>query len=134
MSVSSASVSKENEENQKMTRHKDIYDKDLKATPEWQYLYFKWQSIRKLPHSKRFDRFLDFYRWAMACGFVISAKLCLLDESKPYSPDNCLWVLPAGGQPLFSAEQKRSIEKWNKTVGRIRAYYGMEPLEQKGES
>lgn len=117
-----------------MPRHKDIYDKDLKETPEWRYLYVKWRDIRKRPHSKRFERFLDFYNWAMANGFIISAKIRLVDESKPYSPDNCRWERPADSQPCYTAEEKESIEKWNKTVGQIRAHYGMKPLEQKGES
>ena len=117
-----------------MPRHRDIYDKDLKETPEWQFLYGQWAKMRKLPHSKLFDRFLDFYNWSMANGFAIPAKLRLVDESKMYSPANCLWVHPADNQHSFSAEQKESIEKWNKTVGRIRAYYGLEPLEQKGDS
>lgn len=116
-----------------MPRHKDIYDQDLKETPEFKYLYAKWARIRKLPHSKRFDRFLDFYRWSLANGFVMSAKLRLLDESKMYSPANCRWERPEDKQPFISEEDKAWIARWNEAVNRIRVYHGMEPLEQKGD-
>lgn len=116
-----------------MPRHRDIYDKDLKETPEFQYLYGKWARMRKLPHSKRFDRFLDFYNWSMANGFVMSAMLRLRDESKMYSPANCFWEQTADKKPFFSEEDKAWMAGWNKAVNRIRVYYGMEPLKQKGD-
>ena len=102
--------------------------------PEFRYLYDKWRRMRKLPHSKRFERFLDFYEWSMANGFVMSAKLRLVDESKMYSPDNCFWERPADKRPFYSEEAVAWIDRWNKAVNRIRVYYGMEPLTQKGDS
>ena len=113
-----------------MPRHLEIYDQEFKETPEFKYLYHKWVRIRKLPHSKRFERFLDFYKWSMANGFVMSAKLRLLDESKPYSPANCRWERPADRKPFYSDEDKAWMARWNEAVNRIRVYYGMEPLEQ----
>lgn len=109
---------------------KIAYDPDLKATPEWKFLYYKWMQIRKLEHSDDFNNFLDFYNWAMSHGYVCGAKLGRLYDSKPYSPDNCLWDGPMFEDPNFTEEQKMWISKWNEAVNRIRRHYGMEPLEQ----
>ena len=111
-----------------MARHKVIYDKATKETPEWKSLYSKWRQIKKCSHSKEFSRCQDFYDWAMANGFEIAAKLELLDDSKPYSPDNCRWKPPEVKKTFYTEEEKRWIAKWNKTVNVIRRYYGMKPL------
>lgn len=111
-----------------MPRHKDIYDKDLKETPEWKFLYAKWCLIRKSQYGKEFERFNDFYSWSLANGFVMSAKLTRLDKSKPYSPENCQWIPHAAKQIVFSEEDRQWIAKWNKAANRIRRHYGMKPL------
>lgn len=111
-----------------MPRHKVVYDKDVKETPEWKALYSKWRQIKKCSHSKEFSRCQDFYDWAMANGFEIVAKLELLDDSKPYSPDNCRWKPPEAKKTFYTEEEKRWIAKWNKTVNAIRRHYGMKPL------
>lgn len=117
-----------------MPRHEFVYDKELKATPEWNPLYDKWGSIRKRPHSEDFELFQDFYNWSMANGFVIGARLKLLDAGKPYSPDKCRWMRPGTEQNEYSALQKQQIANWNRAVNRLRVHYGLEPFPEKGES
>ena len=112
-----------------MPRHVFTYDPALKETPEWQSLYNKWAWLRKHRRGDAFAQFQDFYDWSMANGFVIGARLKLLDESKPYSPDNCLWMHPVLEQPVYTEEDKQRISKWNEAVNRIRVRFGMTPFE-----
>lgn len=117
-----------------MPRHRFAYDKDLKETPEWQPLYNKWKSVLRLPHSDAFYEFMGFYNWSMANGFVLGAKLKLIDESKPYGPDNCLWAPPVDEVPVLTQKDREWMSLWNKTVNRLRVHFGMEPFAEKGEA
>lgn len=112
-----------------MPRHEVAYEKKLKETHEWQYLYTKWRWVCRRPHSEAFNDFRSFYDWSMANGFQIGTKLELLDDSKPYSPENCLWVHPAIKKPCYTEEDKEWISKWNETVNRIRRHFGLKPFE-----
>ena len=110
-----------------------VYDKGLKLTPEWGSLYSKWKKLKKCSLSHEFQRFQDFYHWSMENDFEPYAKLVLIDESKPYSPDNCQWIPPVNHQEYNTEEQKLWIKKWNKTVNVIRRHYGMKPLPENGD-
>ena len=113
-----------------MPRHPVKYDKELKGTPEWQFLYNKWRQLLKQPHSEDFDNFPAFYEWSLAEGYALGAKLERKDISKPYSFNNCLWVQPAPQQKAYSEEDKAWMESWNKTVNRIRRHFGMKPFPE----
>lgn len=113
-----------------MPRHQVVYDKNLKETPEFQFLYLKWLWLRKQPHSEDFKIFLIFYKWSMANGYATGAKLERLDTGKPFSPDNCLWVHHETKR-AYTEEEKEWIKLWDKTVSRIRIHYGMQPLPRK---
>lgn len=117
-----------------MPRHEFTYDPALKETPEWKFLYQKWVKSIKKQCSDAFKNFIDFYNWSMAKGFAMDTKLKRLDDSKPYSPENCLWVHPALEEPAWTEEEMEQIRRWNKTVNIIRCHFGMQPFEQKGES
>ena len=114
-----------------MAYRKDKYDKALVETPEWKYLYAKWQRIGK-HRGEYFATFMNFYNWSFANGFTVGAMLELLDINKPYSPENCQWVHSENQQRTYREEDLEFINKWNKSVNRIRCYFGMEPLGQKG--
>ena len=112
-----------------MPRHKFVYDKNLKETPEFQFLYSKWRWLRKQPNSEDFKTFLIFYEWSMENGYIAGAKFERRDESKPFSPDNCLWVYRET-KKAYSEEEKEWIKLWDKMVNRIRKHYGMQPIPE----
>ena len=112
-----------------MPRHRVVYDKDLKETPEFQFLYNKWRQVLRHPYNDAFYEFMDFYNWSMSNGFVLGAKLTLIDTSKPYSPSNCAWMPPKERVPdIHGEEREAAIAKWNETVNRFRIHYGMKPF------
>lgn len=119
-----------------MPRHKITYDEDLKNTPEFRALYSKWKGLRnsQLPLGEAFEQFLTFYEWSMASGYAPGARLKRLDDSKPYGPDNCLWDHPSEYRSAYTAEQKAWIAKWNKTVNRLRRYFGIETFDYEGDA
>lgn len=118
-----------------MPRHEHVYDKDLKSTPEWNELYNKWKWMRGngSQYSEKFEQFVTFYNWSMANGYVSGARLKRLDDSRPYSPANCLWVHPVEDR-AYTEEQKAWIAKWNKTVNRLRRYFGIETFDYEGDA
>lgn len=119
-----------------MPRHNLVYDKNLKSTPEWRELYSKWVWLRKSGSQlcEEFKQFLEFYNWSMANGYVSGDRLKRMDENAPYSPENCMWVHPAEECRYYTEEQKAWIAKWNKTVNRIRRYFGIETFDYEGDS
>lgn len=116
-----------------MSRHKVTYDKAVKETPEWKFLYNKWCWLRKRPHSEEFKEFQAFHDWSLKNGFVMDAKLERLHFDKPYSPENCQWVQTEIKQRPYTEEEQESISRFNETVNSIRRYYGMAPIGQKGD-
>ena len=115
--------------------HTPAYDRKLKATPEFQYLYHKWRWIRNQQYSDAFAQFMDFYKWSMDNGFKLNeSRLEILDASKPCGPDNCRWYYSATAQREYTEEQKKQIASWNETVNRIRIHFGLEPFQENGDS
>lgn len=106
---------------------KTIYCQEIKEHPEFKSLYYRFGGSSEL--KKGFDDFLEFFEWSLDNGYEPGAKLRRKDEGKPWNPDNLYWKAPdVKIQPFFGEEQKEAIEKWNKTVNRIRVHYGLEPF------
>lgn len=106
-----------------------VYDPELKETPEWESLYSRYNMWPTNVYKQLFDNFLDFYNWSMANGFAIGAKLVRWDVEKPYTPDNCRWVLSENKKiKVTIAERDEFVARWNKSVNRIRVHYGLQPF------
>ena len=103
------------------------YDPEIRNTEHGSKLYSAWRHLRRHPHCEEWESFLHFYTWAMQSDYSLGARLRLLDENKPYCPENCTWYVHQYEEddPLPPAEW---AEIWNKTVNRIRKHYGMPPL------
>lgn len=85
------------------------YDPNLRKSEAGRRLYPYWQKVRHEPHAEEFDDFPDFHAWALCNGYTIGAKLCKIDESKLYSPENCIWKSKAERQA--EREAAREAEK-----------------------
>ena len=101
------------------------YDPALRQTEHGSRLYSLWKKIRQHPHCEEWDDFPTFFAWSMRSGYSLGAWLRLIDESKMYAPGNVVWHIPGGENEPPSQDQ---LEKWNRTVNRIRKHYGMPPL------
>lgn len=114
-----------------MPRHRTIYDKSIRETPDFKPLYDRWQKIKKEGLHPDFAEFPKFFKWSIKHGFVPGAHLIRLDNSKPYGPKNCKWNVACHKDQghIYGDEQREWIKKWNETVNRIRKHYGMEPVE-----
>lgn len=78
-------------------------------------LYQRWKQMpSKGGRAFEWGDFNAFYSWAVAEGFDSNSTLYRIDESKPWGPDNC--SLDCNSE---------FIARWNKTVNRIRAHYGL---------
>lgn len=102
------------------------YDPALRKTEHGACLYAAWKTVRKKPHYEEWDDFTTFYEWAMQNGFEPGAWLKREDKNRQFDPQNCFWYLPRENNDRIPQED---LDKWNKTVNRIRKYYGMPPLE-----
>lgn len=108
------------------------YEREIMESEEGQRLYARWYSkINKNTDSPEFMTFLGFYKWAMESGFTIGAQLYRRDPKAPYSPDNCVWI--SGAKVARSSDSEFAM-RWNKTVNRIRRYYGMQPFRTEEET
>lgn len=105
---------------------KVTYDPALRRTESGKRLYYYWKQVRKKSYSPEWDSFPNFYEWAMANGFILNAKLLLIDATLPYSPDNCAWKTKE--VPEESISRKRADE-WDAVVNRIREQMGLPPLK-----
>ena len=102
------------------------YDPALRKTEHGACLYTAWKRVRKQPHFDGWETFPKFYEWAMQNDYETGAWLRRIDINKPYEPVNCVWYLSEGNDRNIPPD---FADKWNKTVNRIRKYYGMPPLE-----
>ena len=115
-----------------MPRHSVVYDKDLKETMEWKILYGRYNAPNVRIYREIFPTFLEFYTWSMANGFTFETRLERIDPTKPFTPDNLMWVIPEQKNRSLSAnEQYDFVDRWNKAVNRLRIHFGLEPFEIK---
>lgn len=103
-------------------RYGPAYDPTLRQTEHGVSLYNAWRTVRRHPHCEEWEYFPTFYDWSLQNGFAMGARLQTKDADKPFSPDNCEWLLL---QKHDRAEELRWIKQWNKTVNRIRKHYGL---------
>lgn len=112
-----------------MARRNIKYPAELRESMEGQFLYSLWQRIRRRGREPLFDQYSNFYAWAMENGYKYGMVLYIIDVSKPCGPGNCEWVMPKQQeQPTYKEQDRRRISEWNRTVNRIRVYYGMTPF------
>lgn len=107
-------------------RYGEPYDPALRKTDHGSRLYAAWKSMRKHPHCEEWDYFPTFYDWAMQSGYEAGTWLRRIDKDMPYTTDNCIWYSPNEEKEYIPPEW---ADEWNKTVNRIRKYYGIPPLE-----
>ena len=113
-----------------MANAKITYAPELRESEHGRRLYRYWKIVRHETDSQDFVEYPDFFKWAMANGYTLGAKLLRYAAEEPYSPDNCFWV--ARSEPVNEgAENHRDREweqKWDEAVNRIRTHFGMEPI------
>ena len=102
------------------------YDPALRESEHGSRLYQTWRKVRQSPHCQEWEYYPTFYEWAMQSDYTLGAWLRLIDEEKPYEPDNCMWHIPGLDEKNIPASWP---DEWNRTVNRIRKHYGMPPLE-----
>ena len=100
------------------------YDPDLRYSEEGARLYQAWRRVRSRPHCDEWEDFQTFYEWAVENGYEFGDWLQLVEGETEYAPDNCVWYTPQGGM----RQSKHWMDKWNKSVNRIRKHYGMPAL------
>lgn len=100
---------------------------ELRNTPEGSRLYNWWVKARQARCVSAFEKFPDFYKWAMQT-YELGAKLERYNPDKPYSPENCYFVPPKRVVHVFTEKQKEWIHDWNSAANRIRKHYNMSPL------
>lgn len=81
--------------------------------------------MREKEHEKAFQSFVVFRRWSYENGYGPDMLLRRVDESLPYSRDNCEWVNP---DKTVTDQVTANIAQWDRMVDRIRIIYGMEPI------
>lgn len=101
------------------------YDPEIRKTPHGSRIYTAWKRVRRHPYYDKWKSFPVFYEWSMENGYVEDAQLVVIGDECRYFPDSCCWTAPVETEP----RELDWIKKWNKTVNRIRKYYGMPPLE-----
>ncbi|MEV9640420.1 AP2 domain-containing protein [Mammaliicoccus sciuri] len=58
------------------------------------YEYYGGKGIEVCEEWNNFDKFLNFYDWALANGYEEGLQLDRIDVEKDYHPENCRWVTP----------------------------------------
>ena len=104
------------------------YDSVLRKTEHGSKLYEAWKKLRRSPHCEEWNYYPAFYNWAIQNGYTLGVWLVLIDKSGEYCPENCKWHIPKRMQD-DPPPPPTWADEWNKTVNRIRKYYGMQPLE-----
>lgn len=100
------------------------HDQEFLKTPEGNSLYSRWRNIRHR-RCKEWGDFSKFAEWALSNGFTKDLQIKRYDNEGEYSPDNC-YLYESPNEYILQADW---CKKWNETVNRIRAHYGLEPVE-----
>lgn len=58
------------------------------------YEYYGGKGIKVCEEWNGFDKFLNFYEWAITNGYEEGMQLDRIDVNQDYRPDNCRWVTP----------------------------------------
>lgn len=69
--------------------------------------------------------FQNFCKWAEESGYEEGCILKKVNSNLLYQPDNCYWYKKDTENGFNS---KEFCERWDKSVNRIRAHYGLEQL------
>ena len=104
------------------------YDPEIRKTKAGSRFYTAWKKARSAPHCDEWDDFFGFYEWAAKSDYVLGARLCLIDDTGMYCPENVFWDVP-GRATEYETSDEEFIYEWNVTVYRIRKHLGMPPLE-----
>lgn len=56
------------------------------------YEYYGGKGIKVCEEWNGFDKFMNFYEWAMGNGYKEGLQLDRIDNDKDYCPENCRWV------------------------------------------
>lgn len=104
------------------------YDPGLRLTEHGSRIYYAWRKLRRYPHCEEWGDFPTFYEWSMRTGYSIGDWLVLIDDEKPYGPDNCKWYTTTH-EEHHAPDMLAWKEDWNRAANRIRKHYGMPPLE-----
>lgn len=111
-----------------MARYCKTYPPEIREAEGNDYLYSLWRRIRNKPHDPAWDKYKDFFAWAMSTGYFPGAVLRPGDEEKPLRTDNFIWKDPAENDYAPTPEMREWARLWTKTVNRIRVHYGMKPF------
>ena len=109
------------------------YDQDFIKSDIGKELYSKWSDMkRKAGRCEEWDDFNAFCVWAFDQGFIRGAFVRRRDKHGLYTPENCYLI--TGKKIGHNIDPEDFINRWNKTVNRIRIAYGMEPLRKQNST
>ena len=104
------------------------YDTEFRNSKTGQRLYRVWRTVREVGCCARWHNFENFCDDVADTFTEDVTRICKIDRTRPYSQNNFKWAK--------RKEEKTDgevIDSWNKTVNRIRKYYGMPSLEEEGK-
>ena len=103
------------------------YDTEFRKTETGEKLVNKWRTVRKVGCCARWKDFNKFCEDVLCSYDEDVYCISKVDDAKPYSPSNFKWL-----KKKNKAREDLTVGfaiKWNKTVNRIRNYYGMGNVE-----
>lgn len=89
---------------------------------EEEELYDHWERLSDVPRVPEWDDFSTFRDWALKTGYKSGFYICRRYGDQPLGPLNYRIVTHNGG---YTFAEQEAIDRWNKTVNRIRAAYGL---------
>ena len=96
-------------------------------------LHSKWRNMKE--RSEEFRKFPGFKEWAIRTGYEIGDSLRRIDETKPFGPDNCVWVkrrtnIKEEPKALHAPGVVLRALEWNRAVNPLRRAAGLEPFPE----